>query len=251
MKKRMMAPVALLLAACAPAGPVAAPAPAAAGATPAAEAPGALPLEIRWFRGSAEQRAAFLQTYRTAAERLREMADSLPRDRWAVILDADETVLDNSAYQVRRATQGLGFTNESWNQWVREEAAPALPGAVEFTRLVGELGGRVVIVTNRDEVVCAETRRNLERLGVAAAAVLCKPEGQSDKNPRFQAVEAGRIPGLPPLRVVMWVGDNIQDFPGLTQQAAIRDPALLERFGRTWWVLPNPMYGSWERNVVQ
>ncbi|HEX7241742.1 MAG TPA: HAD family acid phosphatase, partial [Longimicrobiaceae bacterium] len=189
-----------------------------------------------------------LQSYHLAGLRLREAAAPLPRGSWAVIMDADETVLDNSLYFQRQAERGyLGFT-ANWPDFVREAIAPALPGAVEFARLVRELGGRIVIVTNRAENLCPDTRRNLENAGVQVDAVLCRPPESEDKNPRFAAVQEGRAaPGLPPLRVVLWVGDNVQDFPGLTQ-AARDDPRALEPFGSRYVVLPNPMYGSWERN---
>ena len=147
------------------------------------------PLAVRWSRTAAEHDALFEQTYRLASFRLQRAADTLSGD-WAVILDADETVLDNSLYQRERAAQGRGYTSESWAAWARRRAAPALPGAVAFTNLVGELGGRVVIVTNRAQEICADTRANLTAVGVDADAVLCQT-GPSDKNPRFEQVQAG------------------------------------------------------------
>jgi 5'-nucleotidase (lipoprotein e(P4) family) len=231
----------MAVAGCATAAPAPTRAPAPA---PAAAA---LPSGLHWFRNSAEQRALYLQTYRWAGERLAALARGA-QGPWAVILDADETLLDNSEYQLREARAGLGFDNARWNAWVRERAARALPGAVEFTRGVRALGGRVVVVTNRDAVVCDDTRTNLVAVGVEADAVLCRGE-TGDKNPRFQAVEAGSAaPGLPPLRVLMWVGDNVQDFPGLSQELRAAPESALERFGRAFVILPNPMYGSWERN---
>ena len=204
-----------------------------------------VPLEVRWVRRSAEHAAIYVQTYRAATGHLREMADTL-RGGWAVVLDADETLLDNSLYQQERAAAGLGYTPESWNAWVRREAAPALPGAVAFTEAVRALGGHIVVVTNRDDVVCPETRSTLAAVGVVAAAVLCRT-AEGDKNARFEAVEAGGVAGLPALDVVMWLGDNIQDFPGLSQN--VRGGAGGLPFGGRYWVLPNPMYGSWTGNA--
>lgn len=202
-----------------------------------------------WFRNSAEYRAIALQTYRFATERLRLLAAGRDRGSWAVILDADETILDNSEYQKRLAATGATFDNETWNAWVREEAAGAVPGAVEFIRTAHELGGRIAIVTNRDEAVCDPTRSNLRELDVAFDVVLCRPPSSGDKNPRFAAVANGTAaPGLPPLTVLLWVGDNIQDFPALTQEIRREGPAAFDAFGRSYIVLPNPMYGSWERN---
>lgn len=250
--KRLLVLFAATAAACAPAAPPAsAPAPVAAPATAAAPVAAELPRDVHWFRNAAEQRAAFVQAYRLAGDQLRQLAAGKPAGTWAVILDADETVLDNSTYQKERAAIGASFTPESWNAWVRRAAAPALPGAAEFIRMVRERGGRAVIVTNRDEIVCDETRENLRRLAIAVDAVLCKPEGGSDKNPRFAAVQGGTaVPGLPAQQVLMWVGDNIGDFPGLSQAIRLQPEAAFEQFGRTFIVLPNPMYGSWERNPM-
>lgn len=251
MPRRIVSLSLLALAACAPAATApttGAPAPAAA---PARTTQPTLPHDIHWVRNSAEYRALTLQVYRDAADRLREQSRGQAPGSWGVILDADETVLDNSEYQKRRALAGAGYSDESWNAWVRERAAGAVPGAPEFTRAVREMGGRVVIVTNRDETVCPETRENLQKVGVAADLVLCRVNNQGDKNPRFQAVAAGTAaPGLPPLHVLEFLGDNIQDFPGLTQAARASSTAL-EPFGRSYFMLPDPMYGSWEKNPMQ
>ncbi len=217
---------------------------------PAAVVDTAFP-SVRWVRSSAEHRAIFLQTYRLATEELERRAAGRAAGSWAVILDADETVLDNAQYQQERARAGLPYTDESWNDWVRREAATALPGAAEFVARVRALGGRAVIVTNRDASVCEPTRANLRALGIAVDAVLCREPGPGDKNPRFRAVQAGTAPSpLPPLAVVMWVGDNVGDFPGLSQAIRTQPASAFAEFGRSWIVLPNPMYGSWERNPL-
>ena len=163
-------------------------------------------------------------------------------------MDADETVLDNSEYQRRRAVLDSTYTAVSWADWVNEATAAAIPGSLAFTRKVHEMGGHIVIVTNRDDVRCGPTRTNLERLGITPDLVLCQLPGEPEKNLRFQRVQQGTAsPELPALTVVAWIGDNIQDFPGLTQR--IRgDPAAFSAFGRHYFVIPNPMYGSWERN---
>jgi 5'-nucleotidase (lipoprotein e(P4) family) len=258
----------LSLAACTPA-PAVSPAPAAQAATPRTpQQPHPLPIPpealtqvplppaasvaaIHWWRNSAEHQAIYLQTYRWAGQRLRELAARERSGTWAVIMDADETVLDNSTYQFRRNPRNEGYSAESWNAWVNERAAPATPGAVEFTRLVHQLGGRVAIVTNRDDEYCPPTRDNLRRVNIMFDVALCRVNGQSDKNPRFQAVSSGTGTGLPALKVLMWVGDNIQDFPDLGQEVRTQGPQAFSAFGDNFIVLPNPMYGSWERNPLQ
>ena len=211
----------------------------------------ALPEAIRWVRASAEHRALFLQVYAAAEARIRDLAAGRKPGTWAVILDADETILDNSTYQMRRAAVGQGFTADTWDAWVLEQSAPALPGAAAFVTAVRTLGGRIAIVTNRDEPTCAATRNNIKAVGLAVDMVLCRVKGVSDKNPRFEAVQRGTAAeGIGPLDVLLWVGDNIQDFPKLTQEVRGQSAEALSAFGRTYFMLPNPMYGSWERLPV-
>jgi 5'-nucleotidase (lipoprotein e(P4) family) len=206
---------------------------------------------VRWFRTSAEYRALTRQTYATATARLPELSRGLPSQSWAVILDADETVLDNSEYQRRRFMVDSGYTEATWAAWVNERAAPPVPGAPEFTRAVHAAGGRIAIVTNRADSLCAATRMNLQTAGVEADLVLCQTPGPSDKNPRFQKVQNGTASaGVPPLTVVAWVGDNILDFPGMSQSSR-NDPRALDAFGVRYFILPNPMYGSWTDNPDQ
>ena len=205
-----------------------------------------LPAGLRWVRASAEYRALAHQTYAMATEQLPELVVGRPPNTWAVVLDADETVLDNSEYQRRRAVIDSGFTITTWNAWSLEGIAPAVPGAVEFTRAVRQAGGKVIIVTNRDDSTCDATRRNLAALGATVDLVLCQLPGESDKNIRFERVSTGQAaPGIPPLEIVAWVGDNIHDFPGLSQES--RDSTAWLQFGRRYFILPNPMYGSWEQ----
>jgi 5'-nucleotidase (lipoprotein e(P4) family) len=205
--------------------------------------------DIHWFRSSAEYRGITLEVYRDAGDHLAELTRGFAPQSWAVILDADETVLDNSLHERRLADRNESFTETEWARWVRERAATAVPGAVEFTRKVRALGGRVAIVTNRADSLCGPTRDNLRSIGVEADVVLCQPVGQSDKNPRFQKIQNGTAaPGVAALKVVEWLGDNIQDFPALTQ-AVRMVPGGYADFGVRYFLLPNPMYGSWEKNA--
>ncbi|MEO7083154.1 MAG: HAD family acid phosphatase [Gemmatimonadaceae bacterium] len=215
---------------------------------PAAPRSRKLPNDIHWFRASAEYRALARQAYTVAGDRLPILAKGLRKKSWAVILDADETVLDNSEYQRRRYVLDSGYTDASWENWVNEKAARAIPGAAEFTKRVHTLGGRVAIVTNRSELQCEATRTNLRSVGIETDIVLCQPLKERDKNPRFHHVQSGTaVPGMPALTVVEWIGDNITDFPGMSQIAR-SEPAALAGFGKRYFMLPNPMYGSWEAN---
>ncbi len=217
------------------------------GAAPSAPAVGVqMPTSLHWFRDSAERRALSLQTYAAASARLEAEATHLAAGSWAVILDADETVIDNSQYQRELWLAGkTGFDEALWTDWVSRAAAPPLSGASEFLDLVHRLGGRIAIVTNRSQSSCDATRTNFTKQDLPYDVMLCKDK-DGDKNPRFNAVAQGGTP-LGPVKVILWVGDNIRDFPGLDQGARL-DPARLAEFGTRFFILPNPMYGSWEAN---
>lgn len=209
-----------------------------------------LPVQLHWFQNSAEYRGIALQTYRAATARVTELSRGLQPGTWAVILDVDETALDNIEFRVRRFDAGLEqtFTDAEFIAWVHERAAKAVPGSTQFTNAVRQLGGRVVYVTNRDDVMCPDTKANLISAGSAVDYVLCRVNRVSDKNPRFEAVQKGAPEtGGAPLRVLLWVGDNILDFPALTQ-AARSQPGGLDLFGDRYFLLPNPLYGSWTSN---
>lgn len=244
MKRSSLLLLVLLLPGCRMAPP-----PQTAPAAATASVPGA----IHWFRSSAEYRAATIQTYHLAAQQLEEIARDLQPGTWAVSLDADETILNNSQYQRELAAKGTRYETATWNAWVRREAAPAIPGAAGFLETVRELGGKIAIVTNRDEEVCDATRRNLQKVDLIYDVVLCQPKNaDSQKEPRWEMVTKGTAsPDLPPLQLVLWLGDNIQDFPDLDQTLRTKPEDAYADFGVRYFVIPNPMYGSWERNPAE
>ena len=210
--------------------------------------------ELQWFRTSAERRAVYEQTYRAAASAASTASAGLQLDSWAVVLDVDETVLDNSEYQVRRVVSGQGYSDDTWNAWVHDQQAVALAGAKKFIDTVkDELHGQVVLVTNRSVTVCSDTENNLRAQQIRFDQILCAPVDSNgktlgDKNPRFKQVQLGDpARNIRPLKVILYVGDNIQDFPGLTQG----NPGDYSRFGVDFFVLPNPVYGSWEKNIYR
>lgn len=212
---------------------------------------------LHWSRNSAERRAIYEQTYRFAGQRIEELAEGWEPGSWAVSLDADETLIDNSPYQVAIGKRGEKFGRESWNAWIQERSAPAFPGAVEFTQRVKSLGGVVAAVTNRRDHQCAPTADNLRDVGITFDVVLCRVK-TGEKEPRWEALVDGTTaewPGvqfngdakLGPVTVLMWLGDNIGDFPDQDQEIRNSESPLTD-FGDRFFVLPNPMYGSWEAN---
>jgi 5'-nucleotidase (lipoprotein e(P4) family) len=217
------------------------------GVAPEAE-PARLTSGVHWMRNSAEYQALMLQTYALAADRLRELVADKARGSWAVASDADETILDNSAYAKELSLNRQETTNARWSAWVARHAAPPLPGAVDFLELVHRLGGRIAVVTNRKAEHCADTMANFRAFDIPFDVILCRDEDRR-KEPRWEMVETGTAsPELPPLEIVLWLGDNIEDFPGLDQSVRFEDPGTFAEFGERFFVMPNPTYGSWSEN---
>jgi 5'-nucleotidase (lipoprotein e(P4) family) len=252
-RRRLVPLLALLLfAGCRTGGPAASPAaprpPAAARPTATPAAPAPLSSALRWTRESAEHRAIFLQVYRSATAHVEREGVRRTPGTWAVAVDADETVIDNSVYQVEREKAGRPFTPESWREWTRRREAVGLPGAAAFLSRVRALGGVVAVVTNRREAECPDTEAVFRAHRLVYHVMLCRPDdGPGDKDPRLRSIVEGTTPArLPPLELVAVVGDNIHDFPGLDQAIREEDDSAFADFGARFFVLPNPMYGSWE-----
>lgn len=200
--------------------------------------------DLSWVGDSAEYQALARQIYMAAGIRLAELARDLEPGTWAVSLDADETVLSNLQFQRRLWEGGRPYSRSEWSAWIEERRATAVPGAREFAQHVRRLGGKVVIVTNRRTGNCLATRENLSRLRIQTDAVLCRST-DSRKEGRWDAVGSGAGTGLPPMDLVMWLGDSIQDFPQGTQDWRLEPEEHLVPFGTSYFLLPNPMYGSW------
>lgn len=205
--------------------------------------------DIRWAQRSAEYKALAHQAYQVASRRLDDLVEGGLDGDFAVVLDADETVLSNAQYQAERAALGVGFSTASWSAWVERRQAAPMPGAASFLDHVHAAGGTVIIVTNRKAVgECQPTEDNLHAVGLDYDAILCKTDS-SDKNPRFEAIEAGTAKaGLPAMPIAIFVGDNILDFPQLSQDIRHEGDEAFAGFGDSFIAIPNPMYGSWEKN---
>lgn len=215
---------------------------------PLQEAAPQLDRSAHWLRNSAEYEAVVRQTYNMASARLREIVATRQDGTWVVALDADETIIDNSAYERELTLKGLESTAELWDGWVARRAAPPLPGVLEFLALVYELGGHVAVVTNRIDEHCPDTRANFRAFDIPFDVILCRV-GDRRKEPRWESLKDGTAsPDLPPLEIVMWMGDNIRDFPDLDQDLRFESGEAFAEFGKRYFVLPNPIYGSWTGN---
>ncbi|HZI46637.1 MAG TPA: 5'-nucleotidase, lipoprotein e(P4) family [Pyrinomonadaceae bacterium] len=207
---------------------------------------------ILWTQTSAEKAALSYQAFSLARLRLDQdfRAHRNRRVKRAVIVDVDETVLDNSRYQAKLAKEQKPFEAKTWTDWCNSAQATALPGAVEFLRYANSRGVRVFYITNRRVAEKDGTARNLRALGfpdVTDDTLLVRTDG-STKEPRRQSVAAK-------YRIVLLMGDNLNDFAEVFEKSKTIDSRLSaadqnkSQFGSRFIVLPNPMYGAWEDAV--
>lgn len=233
------------------------------------EAPGQQELltSVLWVQTAQEYQISALQAYRNARRSLDQALEDLAWDALggdgaseegvrptAVILDVDETVLDNSLYEGALVSRGPS-TSEGFRSWCLQEASGAVPGALEFTRYAASKNVAVFYVTNRNHEVEEATRRNLEKLGFPLGIagedrILTRYERKewtSDKTSRRQEVARD-------YRVLLLIGDDMNDFAAEGRGSRERRATLLEetssKWGREWILLPNPMYGSWSRALT-
>ena len=200
-----------------------------------------------WYQRANEKKALYYQGFNLAKNMIdRAVANYTGTKPLAVIVDIDETMLDNSPYQARIIKAGKNFEYKTWNQWVSEAKAKALPGAVEFTKYAKSKGVEVFYITNRHESTRAATLRNLKNDGfeyVDNEHLLLKTT-TSDKTARRQKV-------LAKYNVICYLGDNMGDFDesmvDFKPQSSVKVDKNAALFGSKYIVMPNPMYGSWSR----
>ena len=207
---------------------------------------------LLWTQTSAEKAALSYQAFSLARLRLDQdfRTNRNRRVKRAVIVDVDETVLDNSPYQAKLAKEQKPFEAKTWTDWCNSAQATALPGAVEFLRYADSRGVRVFYITNRRVAEKDGTARNLRALGfpdVTDDTLLVRTDG-STKEPRRQSVATK-------YRIVLLMGDNLNDFAEVFEKSKTIDTRLSaaaqnkNQFGSRFIVLPNPMYGAWEDAV--
>ena len=215
-----------------------------------------------WVQNAVEYDASSLMAYQTASTKLEAaLADknwtaSLEQANMnvsnlppAIVLDIDETVLDNSPFQARMIAKNSGYDPVEWEKWVLESNADPVSGAIAFTNLASDKGITIIYLSNRDAITENATRENLKNLGFPISedtdVVLLKGEQEnwtSSKIERRKMVAQN-------YRILMLFGDDFNDFLPAKNMTEQRRNDLLEdhkaNIGKKWFVLPNPIYGSW------
>jgi acid phosphatase len=222
-------------------------------------------LSVLYAQSSAEYEASNIQTYVNAKSALDRALNDLS---WtaaieqkknfknkppAVILDIDETVLNNIPFQARSIINGQSYP-VGWLEWMLEESSDAVAGVSEFLEYAQSKGVKIFYVTNRIAVAEDATRNNIKKLGLPLDAdrdvLLMKDENgwTSDKVSRRELIAKD-------YRVLLLIGDQLGDFLPLDETTLELDlrknlaDTYKHMWGSKWFMITNPMYGRWEASI--
>jgi 5'-nucleotidase (lipoprotein e(P4) family) len=206
-----------------------------------------LVMSTLWMQASAEFRALCYQAFNLARMNLDKFLASYSGTKpVAVIVDADETVIDNGAYEAFLIGQDFGYSSKTWEPWMAAAQAKAMPGAAAFLNYAASKGVEVFYVTNRKMVGYEGTKKNLTDLGfpdVDEKHLLLRTDS-SDKQARRDQVAAE-------YEVALLLGDNLNDFSSVFRNKGVEErfvetDKVKDQWGSSFIVLPNPTYGDWE-----
>lgn len=205
---------------------------------------------VLWYQLSGEMRALYFQGYNVARHNLDNyLKYSLSDKKKAVVVDIDETILNNSPYEGKIILNDKGYTPETWREWVDLAVADTLPGALSFLKYAESRGVETFYMSNRLTDEMPATLRNLRKFGfpfVDESHMIFKTTTSSKEERRQKLSEEYEI--------VIFCGDNLGDFSfafeNRNPQAHIDSVnKYKEEFGKRFIVLPNPMYGDWEKPI--
>lgn len=201
---------------------------------------------VNWYANSAEMKACYYQAYNIAKFQLDRKLKSSKAKKHAVVVDIDETLLDNSPFEAKCMETGKGYSRETWEAWTSLGKAYAVPGAVDFLNYAKANNVEVFYISNRKVNELQPTLKNLQNLNFPYADTLHTLFRKDDISK-----ESRRKKVLENFEILLLIGDNLSDFAEVFDnrgedmgKAAV--VANKDRFGETFIVLPNPMYGDWE-----
>ncbi len=206
-------------------------------------------MAVLYHQKAAETKAIYYQTFNWAKTLFEnDLADKSIKQKRAVVVDIDETVLDNSPYEAKCILSNISYPDQ-WNEWCSLGKADALPGAVEFLKFVADSKADVFYITNRSEKLREATRNNLKAQGFPQADdqhLMMKTDSTNKELYRNFVAKSYHI--------CLLMGDNLSDFTNVFDKRSIetrnhRTDSLRNEFGRRFIVMPNTMYGDWEMAV--
>lgn len=199
-----------------------------------------------WQQTSGEYRALCYQAYSLAKLRFDEAIQKKYAKKPAVIVDIDETIIDNSVYQARLIVNNEEYSQPHWKKWTDGAQGIAIPGALEFLTYAVSKGADVYYITNRKTEETEGTVNNLIKTGFPQAEkshVLFRTAESSKEKRRLMVAETHEV--------VLLCGDNLNDFTDLFEKKNIAErfdgvEKLKDEWGKKFIVIPNPIYGDWE-----
>lgn len=204
-----------------------------------------LPNDVRWVRESKEYVALCNQVYANAIDKLQDTISpnnyslNIINNSYAVVMDLDETVLDNSDYQVELYNKNEQYNPDSWDEWVVKEDAKLVPGAYDYISFLRNHNIQIIFISNRMHKRLQETKNNMLELGIYSDndIYLLRLDRADKKTIRRAEIfnSTGRMKGFKQFEIIQYLGDAIGDF----------EVDNLDRFGLDQFVFPNPMYGKW------
>ncbi|MFC7393776.1 5'-nucleotidase, lipoprotein e(P4) family [Scopulibacillus cellulosilyticus] len=202
-------------------------------------------MSIDWYQTSGEAKALYHQGYNIGKMKLDEALKKGTKKKPAIVLDLDETVLDNSPWDALKIKTGKDFPYK-WNDWVNAAKAKAVPGAVDFLNYANKKGVDIYYVSDRSTDQLTATIKNLKRDNIPQANkdhIMLKSKNDTSKYSRDDQVAKNHD-------IVLFFGDNLSDFPNFKGKSLKDRNQTVEdqesKFGDKYVILPNPMYGDWE-----
>jgi len=195
---------------------------------------------------AAEYRALCYQAFNIALVQLNQSSKILGgMKKSAIVVDIDETMLDNSPYEAQCILDNVGYP-EGWDQWMNKSDAQPVPGALDFLKAAKANNVDIFYITNRKEKYRSQTLKNLKIFEFPDATndhLMLKGESSSKKARRDKVSQTHNI--------IMFIGDNLNDFSEIFERKNITDrfeltDKMKKEFGNRFIVLPNAMYGEWE-----
>lgn len=202
---------------------------------------------VLWHQTSAEYRALCYQAFNVAKTYLETLITNRePNEKFAIITDLDETIIDNSYLEAKQIKEGKEYSSARWKEWVNMSAATGVPGAVEFLQWAASRNITIFYISNRSVSDVKPTLANLIKLNLPNADEehMLFLSAESTKEPRRQIVAKN-------YKIVMLMGDNLNDFTNLFEKKSIDDrktetDKVKDEWGKKFIVLPNAIYGEWE-----
>lgn len=199
-----------------------------------------------WQQRSGEYKALSYQAYNSAKWYVQQELQNKHNRKRAVVFDIDETVLDNSfsgAYEVK---YNIPWKKENFDKWVFEAKAEAMAGAVDFIKFLQENRVEPIFISNRTVDQVDVTLKNFKSVGINVKKenLLFMQADWGKENRRLEVAKKYDI--------IMLVGDNLHDFNKAYNDVDADTRVKLvhemsKDFGGKYIILPNPLYGDWEK----